>query len=344
MEAYGIESKNEVVESPYYMLFYLVPIVNNMPVGKVLKWLDLDEFKETFTQWSNDLSSDVPYGSILAEFLDAAFESLSTKLINFAISKNLDCFIERNTSIVGIRADPVLQEFDPVIKDLKMYEEYDLVENDHVQEHIQEIANYLKVEEEIYIEFTNQMLIEARNRKWLKDEATDGVKMNEVEAKKEDEKVEEPDEEMDEKMTKKLYAEYLMSQTAKNTIEQEKEEILKFEEWKNWWWKENVRFNMHLKEPRNENEEKKRTSLMVNSLITKLKYQKALENLENKTLDQGKIEIKKGTVDTTGIAHKPKTKKKKWTNPWYMSKERLKLLKISLELKENKKMKVKRDK
>ena len=344
MEAYGIESKNEVVESPYYMLFYLVPIVNNMPVGKVLKWLDLNDFKETFNLWSNDLSSDVPYGSILAEFLDAAFESLSTKLIDFAISKNLDCFIERHTSIVGIRADPIIQEFDPVIKELKMYEEYDLVENDHVQEHIQEIANYLKVEEEIYVEFTNQMLIEARNRKWLKDEATDETKREELETKTDEEKDEESEEEMDEKMTKKLYAEYLMSQTAKNTIEQEKEEIMEFDEWKNWWWKKNVRFKMHTNEPRNEKEEKKRTSLMVNSLITKLKYQKALGNLENKVLDQGKIEIVKGTVDTTGIAHKPKTKKRKWTNPWYMSKERLKLLKISLELKENKKMRVKSDK
>jgi hypothetical protein len=302
---------------------------------------DLQSFKVKFENWKMVPLCQVPLGDTYVEFLEAALNSLCKEILEIARNLKKDAFIESETSIVGVKTTfKEIRSHLTFLENLRANEDYDEVENDQVMDFIQDIADYLKIENELNVEFIETALKTAKESDWkivdypkLKEEdETSGNRNTE-------EETEERDNEMREKLINQLYMEYLISQTAKNQV-QEPEEILKQNQWKKWWWNEDIRFQMQTLEDRNDlNQVKKMILIQKNPLLKKI-LDESTRKLTGKELEKPKIKVGDRKCKKTETMEE---KVEIWKNPWNCSGARLKVLKLMKENLPNGKMKAKMD-
>jgi len=345
MDAHGTESGDKVVDSSYYMLFYIAPIVNNMSVGKMLKWPELQYFNQIFSNWTKVPVNLIPFCSPLGEFLETAQLTLAQKLMNFAEEHHKPAFFESKTSIFAVQnpRDETLKWLEFLETELIENEEFDQVAEDDVIQHIQMIADELQIEEELDIQMAQHLWSEYEDGKWNhKDLKQDVEEMEEV---KEDDPKDEAmfqtplkeqaskgrfDQEnvnfvpmtMEEKLKNQLYAEYLCSQKAKSICMKKPEETLNKQEWMKWWWNKNIRLNNDQTENRSADAQELRLKLLETNLVTIVPFKKAFKEMQKLMMRRIKIPKAKFTTDmdlNATIPEKPK-------NPWYLSKMRRKWL------------------
>lgn len=328
--------KCKVVDSSCYTLFYLSAIANRCTIDRMLKRFDLQGFENRLKDWKNLPLYQVPLGETFVEFLEASLNSLSKEIMEIAFKLKVDVFTESKTTIIGVNASfEEIRKHSPFLENLVRNEEFDEVENKEVVPHMQEIADYLQIEEDLEIEFKEEATKFAKQMNWMEENTPEDEDVLENKPKENEPQRSEQDEELRQKLIIQLYNEYLISQLAKNQI-YPSEKILNLDEWKTWWWKEEVRLQMKTAEDKSEeNQVKKLLSIQKNPVLKEI-LEKAMKKTTVKVMEHPTLQMETTKVETQ---LKMPNFKRKWRNPWKRCKNRLKLLKISKENLLNGKMK-----